>query len=102
GHGYRVLTASDGAEAIDTYRRLKDEIDLVLTDIGLPKLSGWDVCRNILTANPHASVIVASGYIDPNQKSDLKDSGAKDFIHKPYLPEDVLQRIRAVLDARRR
>lgn len=99
GHGYRVLTASDGAEALDTYRRLKEEIDLVLTDIGLPKLSGWDVCKGILESNSRARVIVASGYIDPNQKSDLKDSGAKDFIHKPYLPEDVLRRVRAVLDA---
>lgn len=99
GHGYKVLTAYDGAEAVDTYERLGQEIDLVLTDIGLPKLSGWDVCRRILARNPDAKVIVASGYIDPNVKSDLKDSMAKEFIHKPYLPEDVLKRIRNVLDS---
>ncbi|MEX1138427.1 MAG: PAS domain S-box protein [Bacteroidota bacterium] len=99
GHGYKVLTAYDGAEAVDTYERLGKEIDLVLTDIGLPKLSGWDVCRRILARNPGAKVIVASGYIDPNVKSDLKDSLAKEFIHKPYLPEDVLRRVRNVLDS---
>lgn len=99
GHGYKVLTARDGAEAVDTYKRLSKEIDLVLTDIGLPKQSGWDVCSEILLENPAAKVIVASGYLDPNSKSDLNDSKARDFIHKPYLPEDVLRRIRSVLDA---
>lgn len=99
GHGYKVFTAFDGAEAVDTYKRLASEIDLVLTDIGLPKLSGWDVCREILAMNARAKVIVASGYLDPNAKSDLRDSSARDFIHKPYLPEDVLKRIRTVLDA---
>jgi PAS domain S-box-containing protein len=99
GHGYKVLTALDGAEAVDTYERLGNEIDLVLTDIGLPKLSGWDACRRILARNPKAKVIVASGYIDPNVKSDLKDSMAKEFIHKPYLPEDVLRTVRTVLDS---
>lgn len=102
GHGYKVLTAHDGAEAVDTYERLGSEIDLVLTDIGLPKLSGWDVCRRILARNPTAKVIVASGYIDPNVKSDLKDSMAREFIHKPYLPEDVLKRVRNVLDSNER
>ncbi|MEX2115747.1 MAG: PAS domain S-box protein [Bacteroidota bacterium] len=98
GHGYKVLTAHDGAEAVDIYERLGTEIDLVLTDIGLPKLSGWDACRKILSLNPTAKVVVASGYIDPNVKSDLKNSMAKEFIHKPYLPEDVLKIVRSVLD----
>ncbi|MBI2618547.1 MAG: PAS domain S-box protein [Ignavibacteriales bacterium] len=98
-HGYRVLTAHDGVEAVDTFSRLKDEIDLVLTDIGLPKLSGWDVCRRIIATKPEAKVILASGYIDPTVKSELKDSRAKEYIHKPYLPEDVLRRVRNVLDA---
>jgi CheY-like chemotaxis protein len=98
-HGYTVHTASDGAEAVEIYMKLHDRIDLVLTDIGLPKLSGWDVCRQVIARNPKAKVLVASGYIDPNAKSDLKDSAAKGFLHKPYLPEDILKQIRDVLDA---
>ncbi len=97
-HGYQVQTASDGAEAVEMYQRLGNEIDLVLTDIGLPKLNGWDVCRKIIAQNPKAKVLVASGYIDPSAKSNLKDSAAKGFIHKPYLPDDILKRIREVLD----
>jgi PAS domain S-box-containing protein len=97
-HGYQVQTASDGAEAVEMYQRLGSEIDLVLTDIGLPKLNGWDVCRKIIALNPKAKVLVASGYIDPSAKSNLKDSAAKGFIHKPYLPDDIVKRIREVLD----
>ncbi len=97
-HGYTVHTASDGAEAVELYQRLGKTIDLVLTDIGLPKLNGWDVCRKIVSLNPKAKVLVASGYIDPNAKSDLKDSAAKGFLHKPYLPEDILRQVRTVLD----
>ena len=100
-HGYTVLTADDGSEAIDVYIEKKDSIDLVLTDIGLPKLSGWDVCKKILALNPNALLIVASGYLDPNAKSDLKESKAKEFLHKPYLPEEVLNRVREVLDRSR-
>ena len=97
-HGYTVHTASDGAEAVELYERIGNEIHLVLTDIGLPKLSGWDVCRKITALNPDARVLVASGYFDPNAKSDLKESAAKGFLHKPYLPEEVLKQIRVVLD----
>jgi len=97
-HGYKVHTASDGAEAVELYQRVGNEVDLVLTDIGLPKLNGWDVCRKIMSLNPKAKVLVASGYIDPGAKSDLKDSAAKGFLHKPYLPEEILKQIREVLD----
>lgn len=97
-HGYTVHTASDGAEAVEVYERSGKEIDLVLTDIGLPKLNGWDVCRRIVALNPGAKVLVASGYIDPSAKSDLKDSSARGFLHKPYLPEDILRQVRDVLD----
>ena len=97
-HGYKVHIASDGVEAVELYQRIGSEIDLILTDIGLPKLSGWDVCRKIIALNPNARVLVASGYFDPNVKSDLKDSAAKGFLHKPYLPEDVLTQIRETLD----
>ena len=97
--GYEVLTAMDGAVAMDLYQEHQNRISLVLTDIGLPKLSGWEVCRQINELDPRAKVVVASGYLDPNVKSEMKSSSAKEFIHKPYLPDDVLKRIRKVLDS---
>ncbi len=97
--GYRVIPAADGQEAMDLFEEHRGEIALVLTDIGLPRLSGWEVCRRINQMNAETKIVVASGYLDPQAKSELGNSAARDFIHKPYLPEEVLTRIRGVLDA---
>ena len=97
--GYRVIPAIDGQEAMDLYQEHRNEIALVLTDIGLPRLNGWEVCRRINQMDAGTKIVVASGYLDPQAKSELGNSAARDFIHKPYLPEEVLTRIRGVLDA---
>ncbi len=98
--GYEVITATDGLQAMDLYEKHKDRISLVLTDIGLPRLNGWEVCKRIAEAKSGVKVVVASGYLDPQVKSEMSNSAASDFIHKPYLPEDILTRIRGVLDGR--
>jgi two-component system cell cycle sensor histidine kinase/response regulator CckA len=97
--GYRVIPASDGEEAMELYQEHRGEISLVLTDIGLPRLNGWEVCRRINQMDARTKIVVASGYLDPQAKSELGNSAARDFIHKPYLPDEVLTRIRGVLDA---
>jgi two-component system cell cycle sensor histidine kinase/response regulator CckA len=101
GKGYRVLTARDGIEASEVYGRFREDIDAVLMDIGLPKLGGWEVFLNLRAMNPKVKVILASGYLDPNMKSEMLKAGAKDFIPKPYVPEQILRRIRRVIDGDR-
>lgn len=95
--GYRVMTASDGIEAVEVYRDHKDQIDLVLMDIGLPGLEGREVLTNLKEVNPNVLVILASGYIDPQMKSELLKAGAKHFVQKPYVPAEILKRIRDVI-----
>jgi DNA-binding response OmpR family regulator len=96
--GYNVLTAQDGEEGLEMYRKHQAEIQLVLSDLGLPRLSGEEVVKRIRSLNPLARIIVASGFIDPNLKSELFKMGLKNFIQKPYLPNDVIRAIREVLD----
>ena len=91
--GYRVLVARDGAEAIDLYQRHGHEIDVVLMDLGLPKVTGSDVIRTMKKQNPGVHVIVTTGYIGPEVKSELFLAGVKDYIEKPYFVTDVLQRV---------
>jgi two-component system, cell cycle sensor histidine kinase and response regulator CckA len=98
--GYTVLTAGDGLSAIKTYSLNKDKIALVLTDLGLPKLDGAAVFTSLMDIDPKVKIILASGYLDPNLKSNLLRSGAKEFIQKPYSPNLVLRKIREVLDAK--
>lgn len=97
--GYRVLTARDGVEAFEVYKRNIEEIALVLTDMGLPKSGGWEMFQKIKDVNPEVKAIFSSGYVDPHLKSEMLKAGAKDFVQKPYVLEEIMRKIREVLDA---
>ena len=98
--GYTVLTAEDGMQGVELYRSHQKEIAVVLSDIGLPILGGQDVFRKIRAINPEAKVIFASGFFDPETKAEMYKAGLKDFIQKPYMQDEVLQKIRAAIDAK--
>lgn len=95
--GYDVHVATDGEQAIELYRRLKNNIDVVLLDLGLPKISGWDVISEMKQENPSVKVIVASGYIEPAFKAKIAAAGVKVFVEKPYVHADLLQLIHSSL-----
>jgi two-component system, cell cycle sensor histidine kinase and response regulator CckA len=97
-NGYKVLTASDGAEGLNVYSANKDKISLIITDMGLPKLSGYDMFIKMKQINPGVNVIFASGFLEPNTISEMYKAGAKEFIQKPYNPADILKKIRTVID----
>ncbi|MDD8017937.1 MAG: PAS domain S-box protein [Bacteroidota bacterium] len=96
--GYRVLTAADGEEGVSVFSRHQKEVAVVITDMGLPKLSGREVFRNIRTINPKAKVIMASGFIEQNDKSEMLKAGVKLFVQKPYFPDEILRTLRSVID----
>jgi CheY-like chemotaxis protein len=91
--GYNVLAAFDGAEAIDLYERHGHEVDLVLMDLGLPKISGSEVIRRMKEHNPGVKVIVTTGYLEPALKSELLSAEVKDYIYKPYSLDIVLAKV---------
>jgi len=99
GKGYRVLKASDGEEGLRLFTERMQDIALVLSDLGLPKMSGEDLFRGIRRLKPDAKVILASGYVEPGTKSELLKAGARALIQKPYVPADVLKKIREALDS---
>jgi two-component system, cell cycle sensor histidine kinase and response regulator CckA len=96
--GYHVYTAADGLAAIELFLEHRDEIDLVLTDAGLPKMTGIEAFKKLREINPKIKVMLASGYIELNEKSELFKAGVKVFIQKPYNPYEVLYEIRNTLD----
>jgi two-component system cell cycle sensor histidine kinase/response regulator CckA len=96
--GYNVYLARDGEEALGLFEAHKDGIDAILLDIGLPKLDGWDVIQRVKSARPAASVIITSGYVDPEFKTKLLETGVKGFLDKPYTIEAVLKTLQQVLD----
>ncbi|MDD8018212.1 MAG: PAS domain S-box protein [Bacteroidota bacterium] len=96
--GYTVLIAEDGLEAVQIYKKRQQEIALVLTDIGLPKLSGIDEFKQLKEINPEVRVVLASGFFEPDIKSELYKAGAKGFIQKPYDMDEILSKVREALD----
>lgn len=65
----------------------------------MPRLDGAALFSALKDVNPSVKAILASGYLEPNLKSELLKAGAKDFVQKPYVPAEVLKRIREVIDS---
>jgi PAS domain S-box-containing protein len=97
--GYRILTAADGQEALELYEREQDDISLVILDIIMPRMDGKQCLQQILRINPDARVLVSSGVVEKDLVKDVVSIGAKGSIMKPYSVNNLLQSVRAVLDA---
>ena len=95
-NGYTVLVALDGEEALNLFDLHKEEIDIVLLDIGLPKKDGGDVVLKMKKERPDIKVIVSSGYIDPESRANMYRAGVRDFIEKPYTPAEIVEMLDAV------
>ncbi len=97
--GYKVITAGDGAEAIDILLREPAVIDAVLLDLNLPELNGVDVFKTLRRIRPEAKVLIVSGNITPEVRRELNGLGQHEFLPKPYQLDDLGRRLRAVLGA---
>src|SRR5262249_25461337 len=95
--GYRVLTARDGAEAVQTYIRYKQEIDLVVLDLGLPKLNGWEAFKMMKGAHPEVKALFATGFVSPEIEAHLQTEDSSAVITKPYSPDDMRKKIATFL-----
>lgn len=93
--GYTVLTAADGQEGLDLYRENRADIDLVILDRTLPKLSGEQVLQQMQECEPDVKVIVSSG--DTTVDLGLFP-GALAILHKPYRLAALFDTIREVID----
>lgn len=98
GNGYRVLSASDGLEGAEVFARNQQNIDLILLDMGLPKMTGGELLSIVKKLQPGARVIAASGYIEPEVKSEIFSEGAIDFLSKPYMGSELLAKINRALN----
>lgn len=92
--GFKTLIANDGEEAVDTAR--KEAVDLILLDIMLPKLDGWQVCREIRKFSD-VPIIMITAKGEVFDKVLGLELGADDYIAKPFDTKEVVARIKAVL-----
>jgi two-component system alkaline phosphatase synthesis response regulator PhoP len=92
--GYKVLAAYDGKAALDLARNRAP--DLIVLDLMLPEISGWDVCRS-LRAESNVPIIMLTARDDDMDKIVGLELGADDYVAKPFNPKELISRIRAVL-----
>lgn len=93
---FEVLTAGDGEEAIKIVRKKKEqgeEFDVVILDIKMPKVDGWQALKYIKTSTPRTKVIILTAYGDVKNAIEAMRLGASDFVGKPYDLHDILTSI---------
>ncbi len=96
--GYRVITASDGAEAVALYAKQGQQVAVVITDMMMPVMDGEALIRVLMRIHPGVKIIAASGLNVSENVAKASRAGVQDFLPKPYTSETLLKRIRDVLD----
>ncbi|MEK9138104.1 MAG: response regulator [Bacteroidota bacterium] len=93
--GYEVRTAADGDDAISSLQ--KESFNLVLLDIKMPRMNGFEVLKFIKEKYPDTKVVMLTGFADLKNAIESKKLGAEDFVSKPYDLVDLLTTIERVL-----
>jgi CheY-like chemotaxis protein len=92
-HGFAVVLACDGADAVEVFLRERGRIDVVLLDLSMPRLSGREVLRRIRQLDPDLPVVLTSGYSDAAGE-ELQQLGIQGFVPKPYRDHDLVEAVR--------
>jgi hypothetical protein len=97
-YGYTVIAAANGAEAVMAAERYTGEIDLLLTDIVMPGMNGREASEILLKLHPEMRVLFTSGYpADAVVRKGIASARVA-FIQKPYVGDELLEKIRVTLD----
>jgi DNA-binding response OmpR family regulator len=97
--GYNVLTAESGEEALEIAADHQGEIDLLLTDVVMPRMSGGNLARILRDRQPGLRVLYMSGYTEDQvgHHGRIEDGAA--FLQKPFQARELAERVRTMLDA---
>jgi signal transduction histidine kinase/ActR/RegA family two-component response regulator len=97
-NGYQVLEAADGEEGLAVLRQHSDAIDLVITDVVMPRMGGLDLVAKLQGLRPNTLVLLMSGYTD--RASEVESSGMP-LLQKPFVPDQLLEAVADVLKRRK-
>jgi CheY-like chemotaxis protein len=99
--GYRVIEAADGEEALRIAQETGDEIDVLLSDVVMPRLGGRELAERLRRERPELRVLFMSGYTDDmGLVHDVASTGLA-FLQKPFAPDALCRKVREVLDEKR-
>lgn len=99
-HGYEVLTAHDGEAALVEYEEHANQLDLVIVDLVLPGMGGWEVFTHIRESTPELPVLIMSGHLEPKLEVAVNRSGAAGFLQKPFGLNMLLRRVQELVETK--
>ena len=97
-HGYQVLSASTGLEALDLAGQVLHPIDLLVTDVVMPQMGGEQLAIQMLSERPTLKVLFISGYTDMAAFQHRTLVPGTALLQKPFTPGQLVHRVRALLD----
>lgn len=92
-HGFTILKARDGVEAVEVFTRNAKKIALVVIDLGLPRMSGWEAFLKIKDHSPQVNAVIMSGHLEANLKTEILRAGAKGYLQKPFAMSEALAEV---------
>jgi CheY-like chemotaxis protein len=95
--GYKAMTARNGKEAVELYKKNQDNIDIVVLDMIMPEMGGGETYEKLREINPDVKVILSSGYSIEGQASEILKRGCDGFIQKPFRMKMLSRKISEVL-----
>jgi CheY-like chemotaxis protein len=95
-YNYRVLTASNGVEAVAIYTQYQKQISVVLLDMMMPAMDGTMAIRTLQKINPHVKIVAISGLLSNQNLAEVSGMGVQAFLAKPCTAKELLQTIGAV------
>jgi len=99
GYGYQVVEAADGVEALEIFNHKRAEIDLVILDLLMPKLSGKETLERLRQLDSTLKILICSGYGTREPESQLLAGDRQTpLVHKPFKPEELVYAVRKILD----
>jgi CheY-like chemotaxis protein len=97
--GYRVVAAMDPFLALEIYKQLKDQVDLVILDYTLPIMDGSEVFAALRGIKSSVAVMLSSGFAEQDKVRAMLSQGLRGFLPKPYTEEKLLAQVRSTLEA---
>jgi CheY-like chemotaxis protein len=95
--GYSVLEARDGLEAIEVFKKLKDEVNLVILDMRMPRMNGIITFGHLKKISSNVKILISSGYMDDRRIRNIFKNGCDGFIEKPYSLTELSAKIKEIL-----
>ena len=95
--GYAVLLASGGHEAVEIFSERADEIDAVLLDMSMPRMSGEETLAELRSVHPRVRVVLMSGYSEQEISEKFAGKGLAGFVQKPFRASELVDKIHGAL-----